>query len=235
MPARPRRRVGRSRRNAAGSPSPGQRSFRPVRRPALRTGAAVGLSTCAPFSGDQKHRLVLPRVVVGLFGGREPSTRSQPSKCARWSPLRPWSGCWLAEDSPGAAVMRRALRTGAAVGRSTCAPSSGDQNQSFGLSESRRRLIWSVQTLDNAAMTANVRSTRPAPEASLAGNAGYASATCERFAAALVNPRQVRTRTTDAAATTGHISTVANVSRVLDHQMRRETTLGTPKRLVLAS
>jgi hypothetical protein len=53
MPARPRRRVGRSRRNAAGSPSPGQRSFRPVRRDALRMGAAVGLSTSAAFSGDQ--------------------------------------------------------------------------------------------------------------------------------------------------------------------------------------
>jgi hypothetical protein len=76
------------------------------------------------------------------------------------------------------------------------------------------RLIWSVQTLDDAAMTANVRWTRPAPEASLAGSAGCSSATCERFTAALVNPQQAGTRTTGAAATTGHISTVDNVSRV---------------------
>jgi hypothetical protein len=55
--------------------------------------------------------------------------------------------------------------------------------------ESRRRLIWSVQTLDNVAMTENVWLTRPAPVPSLAGNAGYASATCERFTAALLNPR----------------------------------------------
>jgi hypothetical protein len=87
------------------------------------------------------------------------------------------------------------------------------------------RLIWSVQTLDKAAMTENARWTPPAPEASLAGNSGYASATCERFTAALVNPQQAGTRTTGAAATTGHISTVDNVSRVLDHQMRRTTTL----------
>jgi hypothetical protein len=38
----------------------------------------------------------------------------------------------------GAAVRPRALRAGAAVGGSTCAPFSGDQNPSFGLSESRR-------------------------------------------------------------------------------------------------
>ena len=41
------------------------------------------------------------------------------------------------------------------------------------------RLIWSVQTLDNAAMTANVRGSRPAPVPSLAGNAGSPSATCD--------------------------------------------------------
>ena len=82
---------------------------------------------------------------------------------------------------------RRALRTGAAVGHSTCAAFSGDQYLSFGLSESRRCLIWSVQTLDNVAMTENVWLTRPAPAPSLARSAGCSSATCERFTAALVN------------------------------------------------
>jgi hypothetical protein len=124
-------------------------------------------------------RLVSAKVVVASFGGRGRSTRWQPSECARWSPLRPWSGSWLAEGSSGAAVRRRALRTGAAVGLSTCAAYSRSQNQSSWLAESRRRLIWSVQTLDNAAMTENVRWTRPAPAPSLAGNAGYASATCD--------------------------------------------------------
>jgi hypothetical protein len=125
----------------------------------------------------------------------------------------------------GAAV---GLSTCAAVGLSTCAPFSGDQNQSGSWPRVVVRLIWSVQTLDNAAMTANVWSTRPAPAPSLAGNAGYASATCERFTAALVNPRQVRTRATDAAATTGHISTVDNLSRVLDHQIRRRRLSARP-------
>jgi hypothetical protein len=41
------------------------------------------------------------------------------------------------------------------------------------------RLIWSVQTLDDAAMTANVRCSRPAPVPSLAGIAGCSSATCD--------------------------------------------------------
>jgi hypothetical protein len=76
----------------------------------------------------------------------------------------------------------------AAVGLSTYAAYSGNQNQSFGLSESRRRLIWSVQTLDNAAMTENVRSTRPAPAPSLAGNAGYASTTCDPSTGAACEP-----------------------------------------------
>jgi hypothetical protein len=51
-------------------------------------------------------RLGVPRVVGASLGGREPSISCQPSKCARWSPPRPWCGFELAEGSPSAAVKR---------------------------------------------------------------------------------------------------------------------------------
>jgi hypothetical protein len=92
-----------------------------------------------------------------------------------------------------------------------------------------------VQILDNAAMTENVWSTPPAPVPSLAGNAGYASATCDPSNGGAGEPSQ---------------SSNAHYGRSGDHRAhfdgcqrvegsrppsKATTTLGTPKRLVLAS
>jgi hypothetical protein len=154
-------------------------------------------------------------------------------------------GARLVEIGCGTSQAQRALdkQTGsildwqqsAAVGLSTCAAYSGDQNLSFGLSESRRRLIWSLQTLDNAAMTANVRWTRPAPVPSLAESAGCSSATCERFTVPLVNPRKagdpLHGRSGDHRA---HSDGCQRLGRPRPPN-QAETTLGKPKRLVLAS
>jgi hypothetical protein len=97
------------------------------------------------------------------------------------------------------------------------------------------RLIWSVQNLDDAAMTANVWSTRPAPAPSLAGNAGYANATCERCTAALVNPRQ--SSNPHHGRSVDHRAHFDGCQRVEGPRPPNQapTTLGTPKRQVLAS
>jgi hypothetical protein len=59
---------------------------------------------------EAKTSLGLPRVVGARFGGRGPSTRCQPSECARWSPLRPSSASVLRDPS----AFRPALRIHAA-------------------------------------------------------------------------------------------------------------------------
>jgi hypothetical protein len=110
----------------------------------------------------------------------------------------------------------------AAVGLSTCAAYSGNQNQSFGLSERRRspHLVGADprQRCDDRKRPVDATCTRSQPRRkcrvlqrdlrALHGGAG--------------EPSEARTRTMDAVATTGHIPTVANVSRVLDHQIRRK-------------
>jgi hypothetical protein len=122
----------------------------------------------------------------------------------------------------------------AAVGLSTCAAFSGDQNLS-GLGESRRRLIWSVQTLDKAAMTANVRWTRPAPALSLARSAGCSSATGERFTVRLVNHRKAGDRLHGRSGDhRAHSDGCQRLGRPRPPN-QAETILGKPKQLVLAS
>jgi hypothetical protein len=149
------------------------------------------------------------RRVVGLFGGRGPSTRCQPSECARWSPLRPSCGRWLAEGSPappfeGSQValvyppadrrcVRGAVGSSRPVGLATSAAYSRSQNQSFWRAESRRRLIWWSMTLDTlstvemclvvaAASVGRVRTFRGFSSGAvrgIAGRAGVPGVSCE--------------------------------------------------------
>jgi hypothetical protein len=79
-----------------------------LRVPALRgfTSAALVVRPALRIHEAKTSRCGLPRVVGALFGGRGPSTSCQPSKCARWSPLRPWCGFELCGGFTSAAVKR---------------------------------------------------------------------------------------------------------------------------------
>jgi hypothetical protein len=133
------------------------------------------------------------------------------------------------------AARRRTLRTGAAVGLSTCAPFSGDQNLSFGLSESRRppHLVGADprQRCDDRKRPVDATCTRTQPRTKCRVRQRDLRALHARAGEPSESRDPLHGRSGDHRA---HFDGCQRVERPRPPN-QATTTLGTPKRQVLAS
>jgi hypothetical protein len=111
--------------------------------------------------------------------------------------------------------------TGAAVKRSQAALEHPALRARLGTGAGRVNQTFSVIATLSRVCTDQIRQTTTLAETKRQVLISGKRSAGRKIKAPLVNPRQARTRTTGAAATTGHVPTVDNVSRVFDDKIRR--------------